>query len=221
MNKFVQHGVLSEYKTIGDQLRLTRINAGLSIENVARRLKVKAEYIKALEDEDYSKLPSGFYSRVFLKKYINFLKLDYRKIVKNQAVGNLAEADKDGIFSKKIVRSSKLMIFPRIFRNLLMASIILVVLFYFGFYLKKIVTPPNLEILEPVANQVQKELTASVFGLTEPESEVAINGQTVLIDRAGNFREKINLKKGINIVVISSKKKHSREQVVTRQILVE
>jgi hypothetical protein len=37
----------------------------------------------------------------------------------------------------------------------------------------------------------------------------------------GKFFQKIALKRGVNIIVVKAKKKYSREQVVTRQILVE
>jgi len=222
MTNFTAHRVLSEYKTIGDQLRLARLEKGWTIIKVAARLKVKPEYIRALEEEDYKKIPSGLYGKIFLKKYVIFLGLDYKSIVRNFVKDrqSLYHNEPD-IFSKKVVARSQLAIFPKIFRNSLIALVIIICFLYLGFYLKKITSPPFLTITAPAINQVQTEFTANVSGETELESEVYINGQMILIDRQGKFFQEISLKKGVNIIVIKAKKKYSREKSLTRQILVE
>ncbi|OIO07186.1 hypothetical protein COX68_02580 [Candidatus Falkowbacteria bacterium CG_4_10_14_0_2_um_filter_41_15] len=222
MTAFIARQVLSEYKSIGDQLRFTRLQKGFSLEEVSGRLKVRLEYLRALEDEDYVLLPGGIYGKIFLKKYVNFLGLDYKNIVKNFVKERkiyLSEAD--DVFSKKVIKRHKLIIFPKVFRNILIILAIITCVLYLGIYLKKITAAPKLAIIEPTSNQVQKELSINVQGETEPESEVAINGQSVLIDKRGMFWQTIVLKKGVNIIVVKAKKKYSREQTVTRQILVE
>jgi len=222
MTAFIARQVLSEYKSIGDQLRFTRLQKGFSLEEVSGRLKVRLEYLRALEDEDYVLLPGGIYGKIFLKKYVNFLGLDYKNIVKNFVKERkiyLSEAD--DVFSKKVIKRHKLIIFPKVFRNILIILAIITCVLYLGIYLKKITAAPKLAIIEPTSNQVQKELSINVQGETEPESEVAINGQSVLIDKRGMFWQTIVLKKGVNIIMVKAKKKYSREQTVTRQILVE
>ncbi|MFA4942213.1 MAG: helix-turn-helix domain-containing protein [Patescibacteria group bacterium] len=222
MTAFTAHQVLSEYKGIGDQLRFTRLQKDLSVEEVARFLKVKPEYVYALEDEDYALLPGGIYGKIFLKKYVNFLGLDYKKIVKSFVKERrIYASEDDDVFSKKVIKRRKLIIFPKVFRNLLIVLAIVTCVLYLGFYLKKITAAPHLAIITPAGNLVQSELNVDILGETEPESEVAINGQTVLIDKDGKFFQKIALKRGVNIIVVKAKKKYSREQVVTRQILVE
>jgi len=198
------------------------LQKGFSLEEVSGRLKVRLEYLRALEDEDYVLLPGGIYGKIFLKKYVNFLGLDYKNIVKNFVKERkiyLSEAD--DVFSKKVIKRHKLIIFPKVFRNILIILAIITCVLYLGIYLKKITAAPKLAIIEPTSNQVQKELSINVQGETEPESEVAINGQSVLIDKRGMFWQTIVLKKGVNIIVVKAKKKYSREQTVTRQILVE
>ncbi|MFA5024727.1 MAG: hypothetical protein WC523_07315, partial [Patescibacteria group bacterium] len=167
-------------------------------------------------------LPGGIYGKIFLKKYINFLGLDYKNIVKNFVKERkIYLSDADDVFSKKVIKRHKLIIFPKVFRNILIVLAIITCVLYLGIYLKKITAAPRLEIIEPAGNQVQKELSVNIQGETEPESEVAINGQTVLIDKRGMFFQTIVLKRGVNIIVVKAKKKYSREQTVTRQILVE
>lgn len=223
MNAFSRRPVLSEYKSIGDQLRLARLESGWEIKEVAKRLKTKAEYIQALETEEYQRLPAGIYGQIFLKKYIEFLHLDYKKI--NRALlseKKMVRHSAADAFANKVVAKDKLMIFPKILRNGLIAAVIIICLLYLSFYLKKITTPPDLKIISPTAEkQVQTELSAPVSGKTDPESEVKINGQIILIDRFGNFNQIVSLKPGVNVIVITAKKKYSQERAVTRQILVE
>jgi cytoskeletal protein RodZ len=222
MTEFTSRPVLSEYKTIGDQLRLARAEKGYSIKQAAAHLKVRPEYLSALEEEDYQKIPGGFYGKIFLKRYVHFLGLDYKSLVKHFIKERRAlYHDEPDVFSKKVVKKSSLIIFPKIFRNALVALIIVICLFYIGFYLKNITAPPVLDIESPPANSVQKDFSAVIKGRTEPESEVYVNGQMILIDKEGKFSQNISLKQGVNIIVISAKKKYSREQIVTRQILVE
>ena len=222
MTNFTAHSVLSEYKTLGDQLRFARLEKNLTVAQAAASLKVRPEYIVALEEEDYKKMPGGFYGKVFLKRYAYFLGLDYKNIVKYfvRDRQTLYQGESD-VFSKKVVSRSQLLIFPKIFRNGAIALVILICLLYLGFYLKKITTPPALTIITPTANQVQSGLSATITGQTEPESEVTINGQIILIDKEGKFVQNISLQPGVNIIVITSREKYSRQQIVTRQILVE
>lgn len=222
MTAFTARQVLSEYKSIGDQLRSTRLQKDWSVEDVSNRLKVKPEYVRALEDEDYSSLPGGIYGKIFLKKYVNLLGLDYKNIVKNFVKERkIYSSEEDDVFSKKVIKRHKLIVFPKVFRNILIVSAVITCVLYLGIYLKKITAAPDLAIVQPSSNQIQKELSIEIMGETEPESEVAINGQVVLIDKSGGFSQTIVLKRGVNIIVVKAKKKYSREQTVTRQILVE
>ncbi len=222
MTAFTARQVLSEYKSIGDQLRSTRLQKNWSVVDVSSRLQVKPEYVRALEDEDYALLPGGIYGKIFLKKYVNLLGLDYKNIAKNFVKERrIYSGETDDVFSKKVIKRHKLVIFPKVFRNALIVLAIITCFLYLGIYLKKITAAPRLVIIDPAGNQVQKELSIGIMGETEPESEVSINGQVVLIDKSGGFAQTIILKKGVNIIVVKAKKKYSREQTVTRQILVE
>ena len=60
-----------------------------------------------------------------------------------------------------------------------------------------------------------------MIGQSETEAEVKINGELILMDEDGNFSKLINLKKGVNPLEISAKKKYSRENLIIRQVLVE
>ena len=102
--------------------------------------------------------------------------------------------------------------------------IILICFFYLGFYLKNIFSPPQLKIIEPRDNLTINYNFINVIGEAEAEAEVTINGELIPLGQGdGNslFTKRINLKTGINTIVITAKKKYGRDTTITRQILVQ
>ena len=63
-------------KTAGDLLKDKRLLLELSLSDVASRTKVKPEYLLALEESDFDKLPSAPVTKGFLKSYARILHLN-------------------------------------------------------------------------------------------------------------------------------------------------
>jgi len=61
---------------IGTQLRRAREALGLSLEDVQQQTKIHAEYLHALENDQFDSLPSPFYVRAFLRTYARCLGMD-------------------------------------------------------------------------------------------------------------------------------------------------
>src|ERR1700716_3362824 len=61
---------------IGNSLREARIRQGLDYPQVELATKIRAKYIRALEEEHFEVLPSGTYVKGFLRSYAEFLGLD-------------------------------------------------------------------------------------------------------------------------------------------------
>ncbi|MFA5886826.1 MAG: helix-turn-helix domain-containing protein [Patescibacteria group bacterium] len=207
-------------ETIGEQLRRARQYKNLGLEEIAQKLNIRKEYLSAMEEENFDKLPSGLYGRKFLKKYINFLKVETKGINDQQKTGH-APASNDNPFSQKIVKKNSFIIFPQIIKNILIVGGILICFLYLIFYFQKIVTPPKLIIYQPEKNTLTKNKSILVSGQTEAESEIKINNQIVLSDQNGSFSQTVNLKKGLNTIIISAQKKYSQAQIITREILAE
>lgn len=66
---------------LGQQLREARKARGLSIEAVAAGTRIRAAYIKALEEERFADLPAPVYVRGFLRNYATFLGLDAEDVI--------------------------------------------------------------------------------------------------------------------------------------------
>src|SRR3954468_14123575 len=61
---------------IGNSLREARVRQGLDYPQVELATKVRAKYIRALEDEQFALLPAQPYVKGFLRTYAEFLGLD-------------------------------------------------------------------------------------------------------------------------------------------------
>ena len=61
---------------IGNSLREARVRQGLDFPQVELATKIRAKYIRALEEEHFEVLPSGTYIKGFMRSYAEFLGLD-------------------------------------------------------------------------------------------------------------------------------------------------
>ncbi|SDY56517.1 RodZ domain-containing protein [Nitrosomonas sp. Nm33] len=85
--KFADHGTNSgeKFNTVtgcGQLLRVERLKRGLSVGEVARRLRLSVQQINAIEEEDYSKFPSSTFLRGFIRNYGNLLQLDTNSLLR-------------------------------------------------------------------------------------------------------------------------------------------
>jgi cytoskeletal protein RodZ len=66
---------------IGSSLRDARARQGLELDELERRTKIRAKYLRALEDERFEQLPAPTYVKGFLRTYADALGLDGRLYV--------------------------------------------------------------------------------------------------------------------------------------------
>jgi len=219
MNSFVPKKIITE-DSWGEELRRARNFKNLSLETVAEKLKIRREYLLALETEDLDLLPAGLYAKNYLKKYAEFLGVDLSS--HSGLLSDLQDELKNvDPFSQKILKKSRLRVFPKIIRNIIISLAIIICFLYLIFYFNKIILPPKLILLQPDSDLSVQESSLMVIGQTEKEAEIKINGELILSDTNGDFSKLVDLKKGVNTIEVSAKKKYSRENVIIRQILVE
>ncbi|MFO7579304.1 MAG: helix-turn-helix domain-containing protein, partial [Nitrosomonas halophila] len=61
---------------VGRILREERTRRGLSIGEIARRLRLTEQQVESIEAEDFAKLPSTTFLRGYVRNYANLLQLD-------------------------------------------------------------------------------------------------------------------------------------------------
>jgi cytoskeletal protein RodZ len=84
------HGIISPIpriallimtQTIGQKLKAVREEKRLTLEKVFEATRIRVPYLKALEDDDLSSMPSPVQARGYLRNYAEFLGLDFGQLV--------------------------------------------------------------------------------------------------------------------------------------------
>ena len=65
----------------GERLRRQREMRGVSLEEISQSTKIGTRSLKAIEGEDFEKLPGGIFNKGFVRAYARFLGLDEEQIV--------------------------------------------------------------------------------------------------------------------------------------------
>ncbi|WP_173254038.1 cytoskeleton protein RodZ [Streptococcus sp. 5346] len=97
-------------KTIGEVLRLARINQGLSLDELQKKTEIQLDMLEAMEADDFDQLPSPFYTRSFLRKYAWAVELDDQIVLDAYDSGSMityeeVDVDEDELTGRR--RSSK------------------------------------------------------------------------------------------------------------------
>src|SRR5947209_19805371 len=66
---------------IGSTLREARMRARIDITEVEARTKIRAKYLRAIENEEWDLLPGPIYVKSFLRTYGDYLGLDSRLLI--------------------------------------------------------------------------------------------------------------------------------------------
>lgn len=68
---------------IGEQLIQTRKVKGISIETAEEATKIRAKFLRALENEEFDVLPGRVYAKAFLRSYARYLELDDAELARD------------------------------------------------------------------------------------------------------------------------------------------
>ena len=187
---------------VGDILRKERITRRITVETIARDLKLNVKYIKALEANEYGALPADPYVRVYLKSLAKYLTLDSDEILRRfyrERGMSIEPSTREN--TERIPISMKQKEESR--NPLLIVAIVLIVLLaLFSFIAKKqgwLVAPPPVSPLTMPADTEFMEsepgddslLADSMLPATPPTDSLEIPGTTpadVETDTAGKMR---------------------------------
>jgi cytoskeletal protein RodZ len=63
------------------KLENRRVEIGLSLQNIANSTKISIRFLRAIEDEEFEKLPGGVYNRSYLRQYAAAIGFDEVKLL--------------------------------------------------------------------------------------------------------------------------------------------
>ena len=73
--------------SFGERMRREREMRGITLEEIAESTKIGTRSLRALEDEDFGRLPGGIFNKGFVRSYARYLGID-----EDQAIGDFTAA---------------------------------------------------------------------------------------------------------------------------------
>jgi len=202
--------------TLGTYFRNAREARGLDLRDAAQQTRISINYLKALEEEDFSKLPGEVFVKGFLKNYARFLRLPEEEVVRrygectqcHQGAASTtvakAESSKQGqvdvrAVNPEVIRPADLNLEPFLWGAIILA----------GFVLFMLVAMPSSRPAHEQDQRVSTQTTATVglhtgVSVTAKNEKlyldiIALEDVWVLVRTDASPQKKAVLKKGERI----------------------
>ena len=202
-------------KSVGETLKEARETKGFSISEIEAETKVRAKYITAIEEGNWGQFSDDIYLRGFISAYVKFLELDIDTIMKTYERESLVcqknKKCKNRISYNQSVNESKVLITPKILTYFGLGIFVISMCSYIMFQLFKFAGNPNLDIVTPENNIVVEADSTDLSGVTDIDTAVSVNDESVPVTSDGRFQIKLKLHRGINIVKIEAVNKAKKE----------
>lgn len=204
-------------KTAGDLLKNKRLALELNLEEVSRRTKVKPEYLSALEDSDFDRLPNSVVTKGYLKSYAKVLHInpdtliamyrrDYEEVMGAIMPHGLVEP---------LLKRTHLLSIP-----LILATV--AILGFVGFLLYQLVNYwrlPSLEVIQPLDGDLYGE-TITIKGRTAPTATIKVDDQTILVNQDGEFSLERKYPAGTHRILIQATDREGKSRLLERTFTV-
>jgi len=199
--------------SVGKLLREARERKKISLRDVEKQMKVREQFIQALEEDKWYAFTSRIYVTGILKNYSRFLGLDERKIL--------------AFFRREYERSEELKFKEKISTSYLSSDskktlfagfifICILLIGYFSYQLFQYFKPPTVQIISPTNTVFKRELTVKVIGKTEKEAVITIMGERIYQNKEGIFEYIMPLKLKNNVLSIEVIGSNGKKTVIER-----
>lgn len=208
-------------KKTGEILRAKRIKQGHTLDEIAQEIKVREDFLRAIEEGRYDKLPDPVYTRGFIRNYATALGLDAEKEIMPFYRREM-KADKNKTYGSppQPIDRPRFNITPGVVLSTLATTAIVLFLATLFWQYRSFAGIPILIIQQPPADLVTTHDFVEVQGRTDPDAKITINGQTAPVDNEGWFRLQVTLKYGLNRIEIRAVNQLDKETTENRIVTV-
>ena len=227
MIKFSFKKIVPSRDRLGKFLKGKREKKNISLEDVAQKIGVQERYLHALEEGEYKELPGEVYGRSFLCTYLEFLgepkKRGLEVYCEEYHSWSSEQPESEENLEQKFkprAHPTSFFLPPKFFKIFVSVLIGLICVSYLVYKINEVIKPPFLDVTFPPQNYETQGLHILVEGQTVKEVKVTINNEIIYSDQEGYFSQSMDLQKGLNTIKISVVKKHGRERVEERHVLV-
>lgn len=205
-------------RKVSELLRTERDRQGYTIDDIQKAIKVKVDFLKAIEEGRFHTLPSESYALGFVKSYASFLGLHlptvtayFRREYKSEEEMLPKFRGEEQNFKKNPLFNSKVII---------IVSVFVVILSYIGFQYSSFFFGPQLTLKEPMQGAVLAKNIVSVAGTSDPYATVTIDGEEVFVDIDGSFKKTLYVFSGSKKIIVIAKNRFGKESREERTIKV-
>lgn len=177
-------------KTIGEVLRLARINQGLSLEELQEKTEIQLHFLEAMEADDFDQLPSTFYARSFLRKYAWAVELDERIILDAYDSGSMityeeVDVDEEDLSGRRRSNKKKTSYLPLFYFVLFALSILIFVTYYVWNYIQTQPMRPS-SANYSVVSSTSSTTSSSSSSSSQTSSSSSTTESTITVSGEGN-----------------------------------
>ena len=176
-------------KTIGEVLRLARINQGLSLEELQEKTEIQLHFLEAMEADDFDQLPSTFYARSFLRKYAWAVELDERIVLDAYDSGSMityeeVDVDEEDLSGRRRSNKKKTSYLPLFYFVLFALSILIFVTYYVWNYIQTQPSPSSANY--SVVSSTSSTTSSGSSSSSQTSSSSSTTESTITVSGEGN-----------------------------------
>ncbi|WP_049477909.1 cytoskeleton protein RodZ [Streptococcus oralis] len=176
-------------KTIGEVLRLARINQGLSLEELQEKTEIQLHFLEAMEADDFDLLPSTFYARSFLRKYAWAVELDEGIVLDAYDSGSMityeeVDVDEEDLSGRRRSNKKKTSYLPLFYFVLFALSILIFVTYYVWNYIQTQPSPSSANY--SIVNSTSSTTSSSSSSSSQTSSSSSTTESTITVSGEGN-----------------------------------
>lgn len=209
-------------RSIGQVLKESREAKLYTLDEVEKSTKIRKEMLKALEEDNYAKLPPITFIQGFVKNYGKFLGLDSVKLL--AILRRDFEAGKHPpmvmeSFSKPLTKK-RIFITPSRLIGTFIAIIVVSFFAYLWLEYRQFVGAPELQVDSPTQGQTIEVTSISVEGFTDPDAKLTVNDQEVGLGQDGKFKEEVKLSSSVNNISVVATSKFGQSTKIERTVYI-
>jgi len=170
--------------SVGAILQKQRINKGLTLQQVEKHTKIREQFLKAVEENNWNFFTSKIYIKGIIKNYSRFLDLDEDKML---AFFRREYEKNEEVKFKRKVSSNFLISDTKKYITIFLIGIFIFFTAYFVLQLKVYMSAPKVVLLSPTTTSFKRVSKIKIIGKTEKESSITLFGERIYQDKDGVF----------------------------------
>lgn len=194
--------------SIGKEFEEERKRQKLTVEEVSKATKIRPEFLEAIEEGKFEKLPSPAYAHGFVRNYAKFLGLPVEKTLalfrREFDAKKSFEVLPNGLANPNEYNAPRF----RLGRSsMLIAAVGVLLLVFLIYQYRSALFNPPLKVDYPKENEVVNSLNFEVRGKTDSNATLYIENEPVTVQSDGTFRKDVTIFPGtstINLRVVNS-----------------